>query len=460
MECYYQILPELVYKDWESIEELLRIKIPNFSSDYLRQVISVVACNSRKVEDPSLRIVYLRRLVPYAERYLIGLDKIGVIKRSPYYIPGEISYRYNITPKYQSRYIHVPLYNAKLIRRIHKAYYLTEKEALKNLQGCAYQVKYLRQLTFAKGWREFVETYKDNPNQYNSILASAVRIVNKDFFFSRDETERRFHSNITNMKKKLRKYLRINGKPLTTLDIKNSQPFLSTIILSNPSKVAGLAKTTTLSMLLETLQVSKNDDVNKYIKLVVDGQFYEYLMIEFAREGIVLDRKNTKLQVFRILFSPNRLPKNEINRKCRLIFKNSFPTVHRIFSKVRGRDSGTRFDNSNRFAILLATIESYLVIDVILKRVHKELPRTIALTIHDSIMTGILTDDVEAVRKIMNEELTYFIGYTPRIEIERNYKEEKIKTNEYIENNKKNEQDYFHSISLIQYDVTTSISTG
>jgi hypothetical protein len=193
---------------------------------------------------------------------------------------------------------------------------------------------------------------------------------------------------------------------------------------------------------------------------VVDGQFYEYLMIEFAREGIVLDRKNTKLQVFRILFSPNRLPKNEINRKCRLIFKNSFPTVHRIFSKVRGRDSGTRFDNSNRFAILLATIESYLVIDVILKRVHKELPRTIALTIHDSIMTGILTDDVEAVRKIMNEELTYFIGYTPRIEIERNYKEEKIKTNEYIENNKKNEQDYFHSISLIQYDVTTSISTG
>ena len=67
------------------------------------------------------------------------------------------------------------------------------------------------------------------------------------------------------------------------------------------------------------------------------------------------------------------------------------------------------------------------MLDVILKRIYKELPGTIAITIHDSIMTGILTDDVEAVRKIMSDELTSFVGFAPKIEIEdyRVFREEK-----------------------------------
>jgi len=55
---------------------------------------------------------------------------------------------------------------------------------------------------------------------------------------------------------------------------------------------------------------------------------------------------------------------------------------------------------------------------VILKRIYKELPGTIAITIHDSIMTGILTNNVKSVLKIMKEELTKFIGASPQIKIE------------------------------------------
>ena len=102
--------------------------------------------------------------------------------------------------------------------------------------------------------------------------------------------------------------------------------------MTYPAKVAGLAKNIAFSMLLQSLKVSHNEDVKKYIKLVADGQFYEYLIQEFASEGITLTRDETKIQVLRILFAPNRLPKDEINRKCRLIFKDRFPTVHRIFS--------------------------------------------------------------------------------------------------------------------------------
>lgn len=251
------------------------------------------------------------------------------------------------------------------------------------------------------------------------------------------------------MKKELRQFLRIDGKPLANVDIKNSQPYLSTIILTYPSKIAWLTKNPVFSMLLQTLKVSLNEDVKKYIYLVASGQFYEYLIQEFSKEDLNLTRSETKGQVLRILFARNWMPKDEINRKARQIFIDRFPTVHRIFSKVRGRDQGTKFENSNRFSILLASIESYLLLNVIVKRINKELPKIITMTIHDSIMTGILTDDVEAVRKIMIEVLTEFVGFPPKIEIEGNI-EDNIESDN-IERKVTNK-------ILMQYDVLNSVS--
>jgi len=224
-----------------------------------------------------------------------------------------------------------------------------------------------------------------------------------------------FTSNVTNMAKVLRPCLRINGEPLVNIDVKNSQPYLSTIILTDPGKVSFMTNNTAFAMLLQTLKVSLNEDVKKYIQLVVSGQLYEYLMNEFE-----LSRADTKVQVLRILFARNRIPKDGVNRKCRQIFKDRFPTVHRIFSKVRGRQRGDKFTSYKRFAILLQRIEAYLMLDVILKRIYKELPGTIAITVHDSIMTGILTNNVEAVRKIIVDELTSFVGFAPKIKIEDN----------------------------------------
>ena len=107
------------------------------------------------------------------------------------------------------------------------------------IYGYSNQVKYLKQLTLAEGWQDFVNSYYDKEKVYNSILASAIRIVNGDIFYTRDATEGRFHSNVTNMKRGLRQYLRVNGKPLANIDISNSQPYLSTIILTYPAKVSG-----------------------------------------------------------------------------------------------------------------------------------------------------------------------------------------------------------------------------
>lgn len=405
----------------------MRPTIKGFSPDCLKEIISIVASHIRKDEGPApLSMAYINKLVPQGQQYLKGLVTLGIIVRSGQFIPGQVCYHYDFAPAYKSKFLSMPLNNAKLVLRIHNVWDDVNKEAKKTIRGHSEQTKYLKKkiLTIEDSCLAFIETsYATETEQYNFVLGSATRIMNGDIRYKIDNTSGRFHSNVTNMARALRPYLRVKGEPLINIDVRNSQPYLTTIILTNPGKVSWLTENPAFALLLQNLKVSLNEDVKKYISLVVSGQIYEHLMNQFLLEGIVLTRDEVKRQVLRILFARNRLPKDETNRKCRLIFKREFPTVHRIFSKVRGRERGDKFQNFKRFAILLQRIESYLMLDVVLKRIYKELPGVIAITIHDSIMTGILTNKVEAVRQILLDELTNFVGFQPEIKIEGNEKD-------------------------------------
>jgi len=404
------------------IEDLLRPEIKGYSTDNLNEVISIVASQTRKDGKPAqLQIAYIKKLVPQGDKYLKALIDLQIIQRSGNAIKGKSSYQYSFTPEYLSKFITLPLNNQKLINRIMKAHEQKNKVVSNSIKGYSEQVKYLKLITIDKGFNDFIDaTYSMETEKYNSVLASATRLENNDIFYSVDSTAGRFHSNLTNSAKGLRIFLRINGEPLVNIDIKNSQPFISILLLLNPAKVAFLTKNKAFALLLQTLKVPQNKDVSKYISLVVNGLFYEYLMTEFSKEGLQLSRSETKVQVLRILFARNRMPKDETNRKARQIFIDRFPTVHRVFSKIRGHEKGDQFTNFKRFAILLQRIESHLMLKVILKRIYKELSGTIAVTIHDSIMTGILSNNVEAVRKIMSDEMASFVGFRPQIKVEGN----------------------------------------
>lgn len=410
---YSQLIPEKVFKELDSICQVIEPNIKGFNTDCLCEVISVIACHTRKDNEPTpLRINYIKKLVPQGDKYLRAIMELGIVERSGKYIPGQTSYKYDFAPYYHSKYISRPLNDVKLFRRVNKVWNEIRKDEKKTTRGKSEQIKFLKDLEIEPTWREYVETITDI-EKYNAVTASATRIENGDLFYSIDNTSGRFHSNVTNMKKDLRPHLRVKGQQLLNLDVKNSQPYLSTIILTNPGKASTLTNNRAFAMLLQSLNVSHNEDVKKYIQLVVYGQLYEYLQKEFN-----LSRDETKRQVLRILFARNRTPKNELNKKCRAIFREHFPTVHKIFSKVRGSEKGDKFTSFKRFAILLQRIEAYLMLEIILKRISKELPGVIAITIHDSIMTGILTNNVQAVRKIIEEELTDFVGFRPQIKIE------------------------------------------
>jgi hypothetical protein len=415
---YFQLIPEKIMLNISGIEESIQKTINGYCRDNLFEVISIVASQTRKNGEPAqLQLTYIKKLVPQGDKYLKELIKTGIIQRSGFPVKGQTSYKYNFAPDYLSKFVSVYLTNAKLTRRIQQAQTQNTKVVAKSIRGRKDQLFYLNRLTIAPGYDDFIKShYIAETDKFNCIVSSATRILNGDISYKVDSTSGRFHSNVTNMPKVLRQFLRIYGEQLVNIDIKNSQPYLSTLILTDPAKVSGMTKNPAFAVLLQALKVSDKQDVKNYISLAVSGQIYEYLMREFSMEGLQLTRDETKKQVLRILYARNRMPKEGTNRKARQIFKNRFPTVHRIFSKVRGSERGDKFTSFKRFPILLQSIESYLILESILKRIYKELPGTIAITIHDSIMTG--TNNVEAVRQIMIDELTNFVGFRPQTKIE------------------------------------------
>lgn len=421
MKIYHQLIPERILQSIQDIEAAIKPHIVGYSRINLFQVISIVAYHTRKdKEGAPLKIRYVMNLVPQGDKYLKKLVDYGIIERLGNAVPGKTSYLYRIADQYYSKYESIKLTDQRLIRRIDQARQKIHKEIAKSTRGRSEQIKYLKQLTISENYRKILsDRYMRNYEQHNSILASAVRIENGDIFYSVDQTSGRFHSNVTNMSKELRPYLRIQGQQLVNIDVKNCQPYLSTILLTNPGKVSWMTDNVEFARLLASLQVTITEDVKKYISLVITGQLYEYLMMKFAAAGMNLTRSETKQQVLRILFARNRMPKEEMNKRARQIFIENFPTVNTIFSTVRGLEQGDKFTNYKRFAILLQRIESFLMLDVVLKRIHKELPGVIAITIHDSIMTGILTNEVRAVREIIEKSFFDYVGFLPVIKEER-----------------------------------------
>lgn len=415
MDQYYTLMPENVDIHLEGIDqELKTLSIPGYSLDNLREIISLICYHCYKDEGnrAHLKIEYLRKYVPHAELYLRGLQEIGVIESSGSYQVGVTAKTYSFTEPYESRYLKYEITDQKLKNRISKA-----QQALKRRNSKKYPIQnsFISTLKIDPEVHSFIEyTYSGGIAGYNYAMSSATRIEQGDIKFSVDDTSGRYHSNLTNMPKVMRKFVTVKGVHLKNVDIKNSQPYISTMVLTCPEVISAYAKYSGLSKLLSSLKVDMTDDVKKYIDLVISGRLYEYILEEFQRRGLpYTTREEVKEQVLIILFDRNvHLPRS------RKVFSELFPEVHRVFSLIKGDESGNKFKSFQRFAILLQRIESHVILNIIVDRLNKEHPEIITATVHDSIMTSIYTDQVKIVYETMEEELLKFVGYPPTLKIE------------------------------------------
>ena len=162
-------------------------------------------------------------------------------------------------------------------------------------------------------------------------------------------------------------------------------------------------------MLEESSETPIIPDIQLFQDLVKNGQLYEYLEEKFSEELELSfpDRKAIKEVVFTVLFTSNRFIGQD-EAKPKRLFKKLFPTVYDVFAHFKKQDK-------TFLACLLQRIESYLVLDVICKRISTEYPDLPIYTIHDSIATA--SSNENKVEYIMREELTQNIGITPNLKL-------------------------------------------
>lgn len=267
--------------------------------------------------------------------------------------------------------------------------------------------------------------------KYSAKLA-VQKLATGNFYYKIDENVGRFHSNITNIKKELRHYITYDGKPLVNIDIKNSQPLLSTILLDPsfydlqkkpryiniyniPSSFNLLTNnkhkhtyTDTIIMLVKVLQSIDIKKVNKYTTIAKSGDFYQQLSKEvFPRR--IFDKAEIKKLTYTVFFSNNRSIQG-MHYIGKRNFRKIFPDVYRVFSIIKRK-------NHRALSHILQRIESEIMIQKVSQRISIENPTLPIFTIHDSIVT---TDgNQDYVSRVIEEEAYNLTGLKISLGIER-----------------------------------------
>ncbi len=297
------------------------------------------------------------------------------------------------------------------------------------------------------------------------LTITQIKEANYNFILKIDSTTGRLHSPLTRLKKELRKFLKYNDKTLVSIDITNSQPLMSLIILDfdifmrlnvkdliskyNPSykdkvlvdqdNIKHISPSPSYTMLVNLINKLKNKgDIIEYKRAIVNGNFYErfgeillekklipfeILSIENLEKRSQQIRKFAKIATFQSLFDTTRA--HYYNNVVKA-FKACFPHVYMIFQQVKSGhrkvlQNGKTIRESayNTLACILQRFESYLVLEKICVEINEMDPNIPIFTIHDSVVT--ITDHKDKVKQIFCKNVTELLGVNPCLEIEEWY---------------------------------------
>lgn len=284
----------------------------------------------------------------------------------------------------------------------------------------------------------FRKIYLRNISYYRSM----DELKNKNFRMSRNKaSDNRLHTNLTNLSKKLRQFVKYKGETLYSLDIKNSQPFFITVLIEglinnnrnierNINKVYG-NNNGIISKISSTLLSDKGfrEEFETLKKWTSEGVFYnEIIKIYNLQKGnngkykvkvYIANKKKTKEEGFesireaskrltlRLLYTPAK--RGDEHYKA---FKSRFPKICDFFVFLKNYSSGE--DSHKKFPKLLQHIEADCIIDDVTKKIAKKHPHAPIFTIHDSIVTT--EEYIDKFQDLMYSYISeYTNGLTPKL---------------------------------------------
>lgn len=281
-------------------------------------------------------------------------------------------------------------------------------------------------LTFGKKERK-------NPERQSFQSKMVIEYFkNGEMPFHIDEKGNRAHTILTRSNKSIRQFINCNGESLVCIDIKNCQPYLLLCLL-NPMfyekkgknklkqehnqqgginiKQSDINHTYIDSIMLGlSSEIQYSIEFQEYKKLVSSGGIYDFFEDKLFYDPELLNQGWTKRDIAKYrmmlcLYSKNRGNSGGMKTE----FKKWFPKIYSLICKLKEK-------KHNTLALLLQRIESYLILDVICKRISVEKPELPIFTIHDSIVTTVGNEVF--VSGIIEEEMSRIIGVPPKVSIE------------------------------------------
>ncbi len=392
--------------------------IPKFRISRLKYLLHTIL--SHKQDDHPgaysvLKMEYLRKVVPSAHLYMKYLRDLGIIEWKNY-SKGRNSRLYRLCNEGHTE--ERPVTDPELIRRIEATY-----KEIRRHNSTKYP--YLND-TIRKAKIDIRAAKADIEADYrihgcearrNHFLATVGRFHSGNRYMTVSKTNGRYNSNLTQLPSFLMKHVTVDGKPLRELDLKNSQPFIAAALLNpTPEIEKFLIKFTneTYTMRIKSAKLNERKDVRLFTSLVCSGELYDFLEEKFRAKGLRFrDRGHLKERVFKIIYSPTAKIRRRSETK---IFRELFPTIYGMFYFVKHREHNT-------LANLLTSIESHLVVDLVVPAIREKYPDFVLITKHDAIYAMdpkfFTAGDykLEDVRDIFERTIENITGLRPTVKI-------------------------------------------
>ena len=214
------------------------------------------------------------------------------------------------------------------------------------------------------------EKFKEREIIYSHIRK--LRNIQKGIHYAHiNNTNYRLDTTITNLPNIYIPYLRLEGEELINIDIKNSQMWILSLLITQTHNLKEeenprLHNVREFSKVVEFIEP---EEKNSFFELAGRGQLYEWIQ---AKSNLPT-RSIAKKSCFQVLFSSQNFRGGVVRA-----FRKAFPSLFRAISLFKSRQG------YKSFPILLQRLESTIVVGKVLPELFKRGINT--LTKHDSFL--------------------------------------------------------------------------
>ncbi|OWK46603.1 hypothetical protein [Fimbriiglobus ruber] len=323
---------------------------------------------------------------------------LGLVLTDPRGVPGHLCYGYRLREDLRAATTKRTILTDPLAIKIsqgNKATGYTSRRLKAYLQRTEAETAPLPFLTeIARHDDDETGTIEDKVESY----ATSIRwIQEKSWTFEPDSFSGRIHTNLTNLKRELRPYLRVDDEPLCQVDVPCSQ--------------------------LGFIGLAAQSAGRQHHKTYLDQDFFkiwEQDIYAYLAAKLKLTRNEVKTHLTqRALFSSNKSPYQK--HPVKKLFDKEFPLLADYMKAVKNYkpkptdDPETKEKPYRVLAQKAQVSERKFIIDTVCTRIIRERPDVWINTIHDSIL--MLRRDAEFVKMIMETEFAK-LDLNPKLKVE------------------------------------------